>query len=64
MLRGAHADFEQDIECLNTQRENTTHDMVQAVTLDAKLEGVRLVMEELVNIMSKHLFQFFFVLLS
>lgn len=37
----AHADTEQDIERLNTQRENITRNMAQVATLEAELERVR-----------------------
>lgn len=37
----AHADIKQNIEPLNTQRENTTRDMAQVAALEVKLERVR-----------------------
>lgn len=48
-LEDAYADFEQDIEQLTAQRDNTTRNMAQVAALKAKLERVRLTTEEQVN---------------
>lgn len=51
-LGDAHADFEQNIERLTTQRDNIARDMAQVVAFETELEQNRTAMEEQVNVLS------------
>lgn len=55
VLGDAHADIDQDIEHLNTQRKDITRNMAQVITLKAEQERVRKTKEEN-NDLSKYLF--------
>lgn len=46
VLGDAHADFEQDIKHLTSQRENITRNMAQATALEAEVERIRLAITE------------------